>query len=71
MLFIWQGLRDVTLPLLTDTEITCTGVDIKIQVQVLRKGLQNIAIATGRCGITWIKELNLFRMSIYEPNSRA
>jgi len=26
MLFIWQGLRVLTLPLLTDTEIT--GVDI-------------------------------------------
>jgi len=30
MLFILQGLREVTLPLLTDTEITCTGVDIKM-----------------------------------------
>jgi len=28
MLFILQGLRELTLPLLTDTEITCTGVDM-------------------------------------------
>jgi len=30
MLFILQGLRKLTLPLLTDTEVTCTGVHIKI-----------------------------------------
>jgi len=30
MLFILQVLREVTLPLLTDTEITCAGMDIKI-----------------------------------------
>jgi len=30
MLFIMQGLRYLTLPLLTDTELTCTGVHIKI-----------------------------------------
>jgi len=30
MLFILQGPRELTLPLLTDTEITCTGMDIKI-----------------------------------------
>jgi len=30
-----------------------------------------MAIAKGRCGITWTKELNLFHMSIYELNSRA
>jgi len=30
MLFILQGLSELTLPLLTDTEITCTGVHIKI-----------------------------------------
>jgi len=30
MLFILQVVRELTLPLLTDTEITCTGVDIKI-----------------------------------------
>jgi len=30
MLFILQGLRELTLPLLTDTVITCTGVHIKI-----------------------------------------
>jgi len=30
MLFILQGLRELTLPLLTDTEMTCTGVHIKI-----------------------------------------
>jgi len=71
MLFILQGLRELTLPLLTDTEITCTGVDFKNLGQALRKGLQNIAIAKGRYGITWTKELNLFHMSIHELNSRA
>ena len=71
MLFILQELSEVTLPLLIDTEITCIGMDIKIQGQARRKGLQNIAIAKGRCGITWIKELNLFHISIYELNSRA
>jgi len=30
MLFILQRLSELTLPLLTDTEITCTGVHIKI-----------------------------------------
>jgi len=30
MLFILQGLRELTLPELTDTEITCTGVHNKI-----------------------------------------
>jgi len=30
MLFILQVLRELILPLLTDTEISCTGVDIKI-----------------------------------------
>jgi len=30
ILFILQMLRELTLPLLTDTEISCTGVDIKI-----------------------------------------
>jgi len=30
MLFILQVLRELTLPLLTDTEISFTGVDIKI-----------------------------------------
>jgi len=30
MLFILQVLRELTLPLLTDAELTCTGVDIKI-----------------------------------------
>ena len=29
MLFILQVLRELTLLLLTDTEISCTGVDIK------------------------------------------
>jgi len=29
MLFILQALRELTPPLLTDTEISCTGVDIK------------------------------------------
>jgi len=29
---------ELTLPLLTDTEITCTGVDIKIEGHALRKG---------------------------------
>ena len=71
MLFILQVRREWTLPLLTDTEITCTRVDIKIYGQALRKGPQNIAIAKGRCGITWIKELNLFHVSMYELNSRA
>jgi len=52
MLFVLQVLRELTLPLLTDTEITCAGVDIKIEGQSFRKGPQNIAIAKGRCGIT-------------------
>jgi len=30
MLFVLQVLKELTLPLLTDTEITCIGVDIKI-----------------------------------------
>jgi len=30
MLFILQVLRELTLPSLTDTEITSTGVDIKV-----------------------------------------
>jgi len=30
MLLILQGLSKLILPLLTDTEITCTGVHIKI-----------------------------------------
>jgi len=30
MLFILQVLRELALPLLTDTEIACTGVDVKI-----------------------------------------
>jgi len=30
MLFILQGLRVLALPLLTDTEVTCTGVHIKL-----------------------------------------
>jgi len=30
MLYILQGLRELTLPLLTDTEITCTGVHNEI-----------------------------------------
>jgi len=30
MLFILQVLRELALPLLTDTAITCTGVGIKI-----------------------------------------
>jgi len=46
-------------------------VDIKIYGQALRKGSQNIAIAEGRCGITWINVLNLFHISIYELNLRA
>jgi len=66
MLFILQVLRELTLPLLTDTEITCTEVDIKIKGQALRKGSQNIATGKGSCGITWIKELNLFHISMYE-----
>jgi len=72
MLFLLQVLRELTLTLLTDTEISCTGVDIKISGQALRKGPQNIAIAKGRCGITcWINGLNLFHISIYKLNSRA
>jgi len=46
-------------------------VDIKISGKTLRKGFQNIAIAKGRCGIKWIRHLNLFHISIYELNSRA
>jgi len=30
MLLILQVLRELTLPLLADTKIACTGVDIKI-----------------------------------------
>jgi len=30
MLFILPVLRELTLPLLTDTEISCTGADIKM-----------------------------------------
>jgi len=30
MLFILQVLKELTLLLLTDTEISCTGMDIKI-----------------------------------------
>jgi len=30
MLFILQVLREWTLPLLTGTEISCAGVDIKV-----------------------------------------
>ena len=71
MLCILQVLRELTLPLLTDTETTCTEMDIKIKRQALGKGPQNIAIAKGSCGITRIKELNLFHISMYELNSRA
>jgi len=42
----------LTLPLLTDTEITCTGVDIKNLGASSQKGHPKIAIAKGRCGIT-------------------
>jgi len=66
--FILHVLRELTLPVLTDTEISCTGVDIKILGQALINGPQDIAIAKGRCGFTWTKELNF---SIYELNSRA
>jgi len=38
MLFILQGLRELTLPLLTDTEITCTGVYIKIWGKLSERG---------------------------------
>jgi len=55
MLVILHVLREVTLPLLTDTEITRTGVDIKLLRQSLNKGPKNIVIAKGRCGITYIK----------------
>jgi len=60
----------LTQPLLTATEITCTGVDYKNLEASSQKGLQNIATANGRCEITWIEELNLFHISIYELNSR-
>jgi len=63
-------LRELTLPLLADTDTTCTEVNIKIRGQVLRKGPQNIVIAKDRCGIKWTKELNLFNISIFELNSR-
>jgi len=59
MLFILQVLRELTLPLLTDTEIPSTGLD---KTSPLRKV---------DAGITWIKELILFHISIYELNSRA
>jgi len=71
MLFILLVQRDLTMSSFADTEITCMEVDIKIQGKALRKGPQNIAIAKGRCGIMWIKELNVFHISIYELNSRA
>jgi len=61
----------LTQPLLADTEITYTEVDYKNLGQGLREGLQNIAIAQGICEITWIKEINLFYISIYELNSRT
>jgi len=38
MLFILQELRELTLPLLIDTEITCTGVDIKIWGKLSERG---------------------------------
>jgi len=59
MRFILQVLRELTLPLLTDTEISSTGLD---KTSPLRKV---------DAGITWIKELILFHISIYELNSRA
>ena len=71
MFFILQVLKELTMPLLTDTEVTCTGVDIKGEGHALRKGPQNIAVVKGRCGITWIKELYLFHISMCELNSRA
>jgi len=33
VLFILQVLREFTLPLLIDTEMTCTGVDIKYRAK--------------------------------------
>jgi len=30
MLFVLQVMRDLTLPLLTHTDVSCTGVDIKV-----------------------------------------
>jgi len=43
--FYLPVLRQLTLSLFSDTETTCTEVDIKIKGQALRKGRQNIAIA--------------------------
>jgi len=34
-----------------------------------QKRAQNIATAKGRCATKWIKDLNLFHISIYELNS--
>jgi len=67
MLFILQVLRELTLPYL-DTE---TGVNIRFSGKLSERGPQISAIAKGRCGITWIKELNLFHIAIYDLNSRA
>jgi len=44
MIFILQGLRELTLPLLTDTEISCTWVDIKISGKALRKGSKTLPL---------------------------
>jgi len=38
MLFSLQGLRELTLPLLTNTEITCTGVHVIISGKLSEKG---------------------------------
>jgi len=38
MLFILQVLRELTLPLLTDTEVTCTEVAIKFRGKLSERG---------------------------------
>jgi len=38
MLFILQVLRELALPVLTDTEITCTGVVLKFRGKLSERG---------------------------------
>jgi len=70
MLFILQVQKELKPPLLTDTEIHRGGHSNF--GQAIRKGPQNIVIAKGSRGVTtWMKEINLFHISIFELNSRA
>jgi len=47
------------------------GIRISWSGQYLRIRPQDFATAKGRCETKWIKELNLFRIAVYELNSRA